>query len=40
MALWDFRLLKENYQLHITNGFADVQDRKIKIQLDGYFVSN
>jgi hypothetical protein len=33
MALWDFRLLKENYQLHIiTNGFADVQDRKIKIQ--------
>lgn len=33
--------LKENYQLHIiTNGFADVQDRKIKnSQLDSYFVS-
>jgi hypothetical protein len=32
MALLNFRLLK-NYQLHIiTNGFADVQDRKIKIQ--------
>jgi putative hydrolase of the HAD superfamily len=33
--------LKDKYQLHIiTNGFADVQDRKIKnSQLDGYFVS-
>jgi YjjG family noncanonical pyrimidine nucleotidase len=33
--------LKNKYKLHIiTNGFADVQDRKIKnSRLDGYFVS-
>jgi len=33
--------LKNKYNLHIiTNGFADVQDRKIKnSRLDGYFVS-
>lgn len=33
--------LKQRYQLHIiTNGFADVQDRKIKnSRLDAYFVS-